>query len=688
MRIILVILDFPLYIMESLKRWSSLHGYTAIFMFLTTISKGSTCEAPSSPQCFRRYAEDNVYLCEWSMNMTESNVTFDLHLNETKFPEIAKTWYEVLEEQLTKFHLVHHIWVEAHVGNSSCNSLKMPIKLTDTVKYQAPQNISVSWIKNNLNLTWTAAEKYPALAEVWFQPDNLSTESWEKKKINTTAKTLTYQVIVANLLKSTAYQVRIRHQPILVLNPLWSDWSTVIVPAELEQPKVTMTKTTSNGTRTLMLTWKPVPHAAAVRGVKYRFDDTHSSRGCPCPRGKKRKRDHYGTIDYTTYNVLYSAVNITIIATNAAGHSPPAIIQVPAEPATDLKTCDKTLLNEKLKKTCLEWYELQDGDLRPKNVITRQKGIGQKQIREKMKAYVRYLYFEHRCLDGKPKTVKMCLFYKEEGVPDRAPQDFIAFNETYNSAELSWKAIPFVNQRGFLTHYILCSVQISSQDKQGGKCHNISASITSYHLENLTPGTKYNISLAGVTRKGGGLTATVTISTRPETPVNAWLSLGLLFMFFLLSIMCTFVLKRIKNMIFPPVPTPVILDFTTHQPESQERLEKEEEVCELTMHQLHPERKTVLEDAEETTVREWDDNTDEDVEDERGDSWMLEGTSDECLSPGSTEEALGSSREEEMTDMEQMDEITLLIYKRGLVFDVKTDSLENGLTDGSFIAQT
>lgn len=32
--------------------------------------------------------------------------------------------------------------------------------------------------------------------------------------------------------------------------------------------------------------------------------------------------------------------------------------------------CDKTLLDEKLKKkTCLEWYELQDGDPRLKNGI-------------------------------------------------------------------------------------------------------------------------------------------------------------------------------------------------------------------------------------------------------------------------------------------------------------------------------
>lgn len=32
-----------------------------------------------------------------------------------------------------------------------------------------------------------------------------------------------------------------------------------------------------------------------------------------------------------------------------------------------------------------------------------------------IKDYVRYLYFEHRCVGGKPKTIKMCLFYQKEG---------------------------------------------------------------------------------------------------------------------------------------------------------------------------------------------------------------------------------------------------------------------------------
>ena len=55
---------------------------------------------------------------------------------------------------------------------------------SSTVKYEAPGNISVSWLKNNLSLVWRAAEKYPALAEVWFRRDKHPIESWEKVRHN------------------------------------------------------------------------------------------------------------------------------------------------------------------------------------------------------------------------------------------------------------------------------------------------------------------------------------------------------------------------------------------------------------------------------------------------------------------------------------------------------------------------
>lgn len=641
-------------------------------MFLTTLRKGSACEPPSSPQCFKRKTDDTIYRCEWSMNTTESDVKFDLYFDKRKFGS-KNTWCEIFEEELIR-HRPVHIRVEAHVGNSKCTSTPKSVILANTVKYEAPQHISMSWLKNNLSLSWTAAEKRPALAEVRFRRDEWPTESWENRSITTDVTDGIY-VCQVDLLKNSSHQVQIRHKPTLISSPLWSDWSPVVtVPAELkEKPDVTVRTRLVNGTRKVMLTWKLMPQAAAVTGVTYNLNNPQSTLGCPCH--KKRKRHTIKTNKYTTY-VSCSAVNISVVAKNAAGSSPPTVIQVPAQPPERFEICDKTLVDEKFKReTCLELYELRDGDSRPENVITLTAKNKKKQ-KQPIKKNARYLYFEHRCSAGKPKTVKMCLFYREEDVPLREPQNLTAFAETHNSANLSWKAIPTADQRGFLTHYSLCRVNMSSQNKTT-VCGNISASLVTYHLENLTPGAKYNISLAGATRVGKGPEATVIINTLPEKPANVWWSLGLLFVFSFVSTLCSVILKRVKIKIFPPVPKPVIQDFTSYPAESQELLEEKEEVHELTLHQIHPEGKSVPEDSEETILRggEWDDGTDEDTENERSDSRMSGGINDECLCPGSTDLELRSSREGEMTDLEQVEnEIAKLIYRNGLVFDVKTDS--------------
>lgn len=105
----------------------------------------------------------------------------------------------------------------------------------------------------------------------------------------------------------------------------------------------------------------------------------------------------------------------------------------------------------------------------------------------------------------------------------------------------------------------------------------------------------------------------------------------------------------------------------------QEILEKKEEVHdELTLLKLYPEGKSVSEEAEDVCVLrdEWDDGTDEDVDHDRS---TLEECSDDCSSPGSTDEEQRNSKGE-ITDLEQVDnELAMLIYKNGLVFDMKTE---------------
>ncbi|KAL6108134.1 il12rb1 [Pungitius sinensis] len=643
--------------MEPLKGWSSLHEYIVVLVFLITRSKGSACEPPSSPECFKRNIEETIITCEWKMKTTNPNVTYALHIHEQTIKTSNKTCSFGEEKVGIKFSEVD-VWVEADVANSSCRSTKRSVVLNNTVKFEAPQNIRMSWSKNNLNLKWMAAG-YPALCEVLFRRNDDPTESWENRTTYPTIESSLYHLTVANLSKDSVYQLKIRHRyngSEKDLVSLWSDWSALTVPPELEQkPEVAITTKLLNGTRMVTLEWKAMPHAE-----RYILNDTQSSHGCPC----KKKNDLVTQLSNHTFYVSLSAVNISVIANNSVGYSPPAVVQVQAEPVANLAICDKMALNEKFdKKTCREWYEQQDGDSMSDNVIRmkkkKKKGID-------LKDYVRYLYFEHKCeADGTPQTVQMCLFYQKQGVPRSEPQDLTSLRETQTSADLSWKEIPPVDQRGFLTHYTLCSVKVSSQDEVK-ECRNISASLTKHCLENLSPGGKYNISLFGVTRAGIGPKATLTISTLHENSTHVWWSLGMLIMFFSFAITCTCILKRIQNKIFPHVPKPIIQDFNPYRPESEEFLEGKEQVDDLTLHHL-PEVKPAPEDAEETTGEDGSDL------DDRVDSMMLEGISDECL--GSTDEAMRSSREGEMNDLKQIDnEIAMLIYRNGLVFDIQTDS--------------
>ncbi|XP_054646912.1 oncostatin-M-specific receptor subunit beta isoform X2 [Dunckerocampus dactyliophorus] len=652
--------------------WISARGYVVmLLMFPLTVNQGSACDAPSSPQCFRRNKEESVYKCEWHQNTTEGDATFDLRFSFCDKPlgSFRETHAWVNEEQLIRFRPVD-VWVEAHVGDSKCTSNKTSVLLSETVKFEAPRDISVSWTQNHLSMTWTAAEKHPAMAEVWFR--KAETQSWEKRRNLTEftqSKNLMYQLVIEDLQKRTSYQVQLRHQTTVTRYPLWSDWSPlVIVPAELERKlDVNMTLEALEGFRKVTLLWKPVHHATAVSGLTYILKDTQSPRGCPC----KKKPHSIKQTEHTEY-VSYSPVSISVIARNAAGSSPEAVIQVPAGPAPDLKPCDKTLLNGKVKKsTCLEWYELQDGDLRPESVRTltaRTTKRERKLMRNSTKDYVGYLYYEHLCVNKRPKTVNMCLFYQKENVPKKAPQDLFVFNQTHNSATLSWKTIPTVERRGFLTHYNMCSVKINSQGELK-ECHSIPASLVTYRLENLRPEMKYNISLAGVTTAGEGPKATVTINTLPLISMNEWLKLGLVlaFLFILLLVVCACICKRMKKNILPPVPEPSILDFSSRESVTQEWMQEEDEEVEhgFTLQLLHPTGETLAEDAEDTAMSL-------DIAIKRLDPVVPEETNADALIPSSTAQTLRDAKKE-IPNTEQEDLLALLLYRKGLVFDMKTD---------------
>lgn len=89
------------------------------------------------------------------------------------------------------------------------------------------------------------------------------------------------------------------------------------------------------------------------------------------------------------------------------------------------------------------------------------------------------------------------------------------------------------------------------------------------------------------------------------------------------------------------------------------------------LQQQHTEDKSGPSDPQETTVLggDWDADKDGDTEDRR-DSTLSGGPGD----PSSTDAAVGRGREADGNAQEQVDnEIAMLIYRNGLVFDTKTD---------------
>uniref|UniRef100_A0A8C6TKI9 Fibronectin type-III domain-containing protein n=1 Tax=Neogobius melanostomus TaxID=47308 RepID=A0A8C6TKI9_9GOBI len=643
--------------MEQMEPHLSLQGFITALLFLT--AAGKDCDGLSAPQCFRRTSEETMYICEWSSPYKGWN--HSIHFRPArppkrpyKFPAKETEWIEIKEESLDRTIAVD-IWVEAirPNGTSHCVSENITVTLEDIIKYEKPWNVTVLWSQKNLTLEWRAPETRLAAVEIRHREN--ATQTWNILQRKTTDPKK-YSLTLVNLEKSSVQQLQMRQQYTgnnKTNNALWSEWSAILT-APIKFVKISK-RIFKNETRRVTLRWMPVPSSDG-EAVSYQVE-THSLKGCRCRRHKHQSNNsNTSKTSYITF-VSYSAVNIFVKAMNNASSSPPASFHVPPENPPDLKVCNKTALSQKPLTVCSEWYELRDGRVKKDAVILASK---KQNITDELKEFLPYVYFEHQCKPLKKK--EMCLYYEKQGKPVSFPPDFVTSAESPTSATLSWGPIPTVEQQGFITHYSLCIATERQPD-----CRNISKSLKSYTIEKLTPGTKYNISLKGVTVAGEGPPARITINTQPERPYSVWLSFGLLIGFFILSIMCTFVFTRIKHKVLPPVPIPVIPEFLAYRAEVQDLLERKEEEYVVTRVQLHPERRPSDNSTKSRHLSETPDKGSLDLEEEEeiGD----QSSNTQC------EESDRSPKDstEEPTDLVQ-NEIALLIYRNGLVFDVNMDS--------------
>ncbi|XP_024276906.1 interleukin-6 receptor subunit beta isoform X1 [Oncorhynchus tshawytscha] len=660
--------------METKEHWF-LQGFLLLAM---VIAQGATIKCPSSHLCYKKTESATIYTCEWETSESMKNATYELFYSRsnsaasrTSLGSSRKSYICVQDNTVLNKVLVD-IWVVAYMGNESCQSPNTTVTLSERVKYEAPQRMSMARSSSNLTLSWD--NKKDAVIEVKFR--RLEETSWTWKTFKKEVKQA--MVTLENLQNESVYQLQVRQMSKHVKHPLWSDWTPILdVPTEIPNPpEVNWTvEDFNNGTRLLKLTWGTPSYPVSMQ-VNYNL----SLHIWPCLL-KRKNFTIVTTTEFSVY-VTYSAVSGDIIAFNKVGKSSPTYILVPAK---HISFPCKSWPNDRLiplkyahgfMKSCLEWYKATDGETRPEKV-NRSKLNGTvkkklKHVRKKMDDYVRYYYLVHKQTDGKPQSTETCLMYKKEGAPSKAPDHFTAplLNVTTNSAMLHWKPIPVPDQRGFLTHYEICYTRRSQNNESQieSECLKSFASKTEYLVQNLTPGSIYNIHLAGATAAGSGPTTTIEITTKPlPQSVIGWIIAGIIA---LLITVCLFIIKRHKKKIFPPIPRPVVVESVNYRARNQSMHEKEE-VHELQLYDNcsqdpNPEEATVLEVSE---------------------TYECEDTDEKCLGDSSTpvSDPLSPDYKTQVLRLETPDSskgeidclVTMLMYRNGLVFDMKAYSTED-----------
>ncbi|XP_028857216.1 interleukin-31 receptor subunit alpha isoform X2 [Denticeps clupeoides] len=533
-----------------------------------------TCEVPK-PECFKNTtAPDEDFICQWESADTVPDAIYTLHIrdqteNFKRTFDTGRSRYQyILIEDIRTENLVD-IWVSADVGERTCNSTVISVILSQWVKYNAPKISTVSRSFGVLSVQCEKAEDKAAEYGIRYREAGEDHKAWETFE---TSNNITDSFKI-NLQNDLMYILEIRRRAKHIQHALWSKWTPISVPVEIRDPlTVTWHEEPHNlkGTRTIVLTWNPPANKSCLGGVKYNL----SFFTCPC-----KKRERNVTITTTEYrlNVTYSSVKVSLYAINQMGSSR---TEVNIPHVQLLENCTENLqkATNGTKNLCWEFYKWGNGELQLQKTKSKMQKLNPKKNLEE--DFVRYYFFVHDRYERTHRTVFMCPVYRKQAEPASPPQN-ININVTTQTAEVCWDPIPVQQQRGFLKHYLIWisgDVLISEKVPPSQLC---------IPLENLTPGTEYNISVAGETAKGHGPNGTKTFQTLAEankhtslvmSHVIGWLA-ALTFV-----TICPFIFKRLQSKL-PDVPSPVIspaVDYMNGQTMGQMK----EEVHTVTLMQI------------------------------------------------------------------------------------------------------
>ncbi|NXE93323.1 CSF3R factor, partial [Menura novaehollandiae] len=144
--------------------------------------------------------------------------------------------------------------------------------------------------------------------------------------------------------------------------------------------------------------------------------------------------------------------------------------------------------------------------------------------------------------------------YSQQKAPSHAPKLHLR-RLSKSEAELSWEPLPVEMQNGFITSYTIFWAN-SNTDVASA---TVNPSLSSFVIRGLKPSTLYKVHIMASTAAGGtnGTSLTLVTTVLDDTEIQfLFLTLGLVFVLFILLLICFQKNERMKEQLWPSVPDP------------------------------------------------------------------------------------------------------------------------------------
>ncbi|XP_048359622.1 interleukin-31 receptor subunit alpha isoform X2 [Sphaerodactylus townsendi] len=561
----------------------------------TEVKSGFPPQRPENISCIN-YGGQNI-TCSWTFEK-DTNIETNYTIIGSKHPDLKDqflnyTWRSKNSSRLWNFstkifypEFCIQLKLENRLGKaeSSC----IPQRSEEILKLDPPpvKVKKIPGVKKMLTVSW-GGDMEESKCQIRYR--NLMQNDLKDTHIVSNIS-LQNDFNLTNLWSFTEYAVAIRC--IVHGSRFWSEWSREqkgITEEEAPSKEVdlwrVLGKCQPNGSRQIHLFWKQLKENESLGIIKgYRIRCfTQSNRSQACAENTTNK--------LVTVQLTEEAYLISVIAYNAAGDSPEAVLTIPScsEESQDqprVVMLNASALNEQMivewktdpdiHSFVIEWYDVLETNASERSwqyVKNASSWIFQKGAFEQYKCYNISVYPVYKDEIKAPSSITT---YFEEGRPSHGPAAEVE-NIDKSEATIKWKEIEKASANGDIINYTI--FYRPEGGKELGK--TVNASLLQYRLKFLQANVKYTAHIMASTIAGGTNGSAVTFITNQLSVVEIIFInvFAVMVMLCLITFGLLWALKRrmLKRIFWPKIPHPKLPEMIPGNLEKQLKEPQSEE---------------------------------------------------------------------------------------------------------------